>query len=135
MSETKRSAIKETAVDVLKLVAKTQREFYDNGYKQAIIDNQELIGKRELFWQNEVKEAKEEVARGILQIALDAISAEPEFPGDMPDELWELINGNREKVDTMMKNAVRLTKEGITERLQSKFESKHLKAKSLDKEV
>lgn len=49
-------------------------------------------------------------------LALQAIADEPEFPSDMPDELWEELNGNRINTQRAMQNGVRLTKSGITER-------------------
>ena len=52
-----------------------------------------------------------------LADVLEAIKNEPEFPGDMPDELWDEMNGNREICTRVMQNSVRLTKQGITKRL------------------
>ncbi len=48
--------------------------------------------------------------------ALQAIADEPEYPGDMPDELWKELNDNRINVLNAMRGTVRLTKDGITER-------------------
>lgn len=57
----------------------------------------------------------------VVELCLEAIAAEPEFPSDMPDELWDELNGNRENTDLAMKNSVRLTKRSITERLQAQL--------------
>ncbi len=52
----------------------------------------------------------------IKRIALQAITDENEFPGDMPDKLWEKLGGNRDNVTKVMRNTTRLTKNGITDR-------------------
>ncbi len=52
---------------------------------------------------------------------LEAIVDEPEFPDEMPEEMWQQINGNKELATIAMRNTVRLTKNGITERLLPKL--------------
>ncbi len=49
-------------------------------------------------------------------ITLQAIADEPEFPGEMPDELWEKMKGDKDITVRVMRNTVLLTKNGITER-------------------
>ena len=49
-------------------------------------------------------------------IALKAIADEPELPGDIPDELWQLLNNRKDRTDIALKEAVLLTKKGITDR-------------------
>lgn len=61
---------------------------------------------------------------GITEKALEAVDAEPELEGDMPDELWEmLVNSvnccDREGVCDVFRAAVRSTKKGIRERILS----------------
>ena len=53
-----------------------------------------------------------------LADVLEAIKDEPEFPGDMPDELWDEMNGNREICTRVMQNSVRLTKQNIIKRIE-----------------
>ncbi len=48
--------------------------------------------------------------------ALQAIADEVEYPSNMPDELWQELNGNRDNVQKAMRSTVRLTKNAITER-------------------
>lgn len=52
-----------------------------------------------------------------LELVHNAIDDEPEFPGDMPDEMWEAIRNNRDAMMKAMKLAVQLTKSGIKDRL------------------
>lgn len=47
----------------------------------------------------------------------EAIDAEPELLGPMPDAMWEAINGDRDATMAAMRIAVRQTKAGIKARL------------------
>ena len=60
----------------------------------------------------------------IRLLILQGIVDEPEFPSDMPDELWEKLDGNRNNVVRVMRNTVRLTKNGITERFTQALKNK-----------
>ena len=72
-----------------------------------------------------IEEAKREERERIEYIAIQAIADEPEFPSNMPDELWKEIHGNREITERVMKNTVRVTKRDITNRfLQALKEGK-----------
>ena len=71
----------------------------------------------ELSFKAGVKEGREEA----LRLALKAINDEPEFPSDMPDQLWKELSGNREIALLCMRGSVRLTKKGIKERLEAKL--------------
>ena len=51
------------------------------------------------------------------------VDSEPELPGDMPDELWELIktaveNDDRKGMSHILKTVVRQTKKGIKNRIE-----------------
>lgn len=46
-----------------------------------------------------------------------AIIAEPELPGDMPDEMWEAVRNDRQAAVECMRIVVRQTKIGIIRRL------------------
>lgn len=48
---------------------------------------------------------------------LQAVDDEPELPGDMPDEMWEAIVGDRDATAEAMRVVVRQTKAGIRERI------------------
>lgn len=49
--------------------------------------------------------------------AIAAIDAEPELPDDMPDEMWDACRKDRDTMQEALRVVVRLTKEGITNRL------------------
>ena len=53
------------------------------------------------------------VVRKILQ----AINAEPECPGEMPDEMWTAINNDRDAATKTLQLTVKLAKEGIAKRI------------------
>ena len=72
----------------------------------------------------EYYEAKLEQARAEV---LKAIDDEPEFPSEMPDEMWEAIEpaasderGLRSLIQGLVRNTVKLTKRRIKERLAFK---------------
>ena len=48
---------------------------------------------------------------------LQAVDDEPELPGDMPDEMWEAIVGDRDATAEAMRVVVRHTKAGIRGRI------------------
>ena len=64
------------------------------------------------------KEGQKEGKKEVVELALKSINDEPEFPGEMPDELWSHLDGDKDKVVVSMRASVRLTKKGIIERLQ-----------------
>ena len=61
------------------------------------------------------------IMRQFKRLVLISITEEPELPGDMPDGMWDDINGNRDVTNHAMQNVVRLTKNGITERFLKYF--------------
>lgn len=46
-----------------------------------------------------------------------AVEAEPEMPGPMPDELWDVIRSGRHVAVDVLRIAVRQTKAGIIARI------------------
>lgn len=52
-----------------------------------------------------------------VERAMDAVDAEPELPDDMPDEMWEACRSDRATMQEALRVAVRLTKEGINDRI------------------
>ena len=46
-----------------------------------------------------------------------AAMAEPELPDEMPDEMWESCRANRNVMQEAMRVVVRLTRDGIIDRL------------------
>jgi len=72
-----------------------------------------------------IKDAEcQERVEGIKRVVLRSIADEPEYPSDMPDELWRELDGNRINVSRAMQSTVRLTKDGITERLLQSLKEK-----------
>ena len=57
----------------------------------------------------------------VVELALQAIKDEPELPGNMPDELWNEIEGDREVTQRVMQNTVRITKQCIKERIEAQL--------------
>ena len=55
----------------------------------------------------------------LREAILKAIDGEPEYPGNMPDEMWTVINGDRDAIAQAMRLTVQLTKQGIRERFLS----------------
>lgn len=47
------------------------------------------------------------------EAAKEAIKSEPEFPGSMPDEMWEAIKGDKDAMREALRITVRLTKKNI----------------------
>jgi hypothetical protein len=54
-----------------------------------------------------------------LLAALKAISDEPEYPGHMPDGMWQAIGEHKDVAEEAMRLTVRLTKEGIRKRIEA----------------
>ena len=60
-----------------------------------------------------------------LREALEAVEAEPELPGEMPEEMWDALEamrgivGEREAMTEAFRIVVHLTKKGIAARLRA----------------
>ena len=61
------------------------------------------------------REQESKLVERVIKLALEAIADEEEYEGDMPDDVWDAIHGERENVVAAMRATVILTKEGITE--------------------
>ena len=48
---------------------------------------------------------------------LSAVEAEPELPGDMPYEMWEVLSSDRDAAAEALRIIVRQTKAGIRDRI------------------
>ncbi len=53
-----------------------------------------------------------------------AVDSEPDCPGDMPDEMWAAINGDRDATSEAIRSAVRLTKHDIRTRIDKALKIK-----------
>ena len=51
---------------------------------------------------------------------LAATNSEEEYPGDMPDEMWDAIKGDRDAMTEALRITVRLTKRRIKEKAQAR---------------
>ena len=49
---------------------------------------------------------------------LKAIAEEPEYPGDMPDEVWNKIGNDRKMVEKALRSTVQITKNRIRQRIE-----------------
>lgn len=58
----------------------------------------------------------------ILSVAREAVHNEPEFPGSMPDEMWEILKRDRHACEKSHRIAVGETKQNILTRIESKLE-------------
>jgi len=102
-----------------KVIAQAQRDADVEWFKKQ--------GHEAISYLEGYQQAKEDTAREIKELALKAIQDEPEFPSNMPNELWVEMNGNRHTTEIVMRNAVRLTKENIIERFEQSVKDKYLK--------
>ncbi|KKN76876.1 hypothetical protein LCGC14_0365270 [marine sediment metagenome] len=64
----------------------------------------------------DIGNVKRQERERIKLLILQAIMDEPEYPGNLPDELWQELDGNKGNVKQALRSSVRLTKNGITAR-------------------
>jgi polyhydroxyalkanoate synthesis regulator phasin len=64
-----------------------------------------------------VKDQMEEIAYQERERCVSAVEAEEEYPGRMPDEMWEAIRGDRDAMEAALRITVKLTKDGIKSRI------------------
>jgi len=103
----------------MKEILKAQRDLTRREKDAEIAELKEQVEYMHEAWEVliEVTEAEcQERVEGIKRVVLQSIANEPEYPSDMPDELWRELDGNRINVSKAMQSTVRLTKNGITER-------------------
>lgn len=102
-------AVNEAAWELLRLKADTNSDRCQE-LAQAAVDAYKASVKRQTVARSESgRRYSEDFIR-------DAIDAEPELPGEMPDAMWEAMK-DREYCTEAMRIAVRQTKRGIKERL------------------
>ena len=53
-----------------------------------------------------------------LSAVYKAIDAEPELPGEMPDEVWEALRSDRAMMETVLRGIVQTTKQNIRDRIE-----------------
>lgn len=57
-----------------------------------------------------------------LELVQSAIAEEPEFPGEMPDDMYQaIVTGDKHVVAESLRIAARLTKTGILERIKNRL--------------
>ena len=64
------------------------------------------------------KEAVQYAKSYVLQVVREAVEQEPELPGSMPDEMWEIIKNDRHDCEESHRMAVRETKQNILTRIE-----------------
>ena len=68
---------------------------------------------------DELHDTMQEYAKSYApQVAREAAEGEPEFPGSMPDEMWEIIKNDRHACEKSHRIAVRETKQNILSRIE-----------------
>jgi hypothetical protein len=56
--------------------------------------------------------------QAVLDLVEAAINEEPEFPGEMPEDMYQaIVTGDRDVIAESLRIAARLTKKGILERV------------------
>lgn len=73
-----------------------------------------MAGTKDLL---EVIAIEVEAKRLERERCLAAVSAGPELPGDMPDEMWDALSNDRDVATEALRIIVRQTKEGIINRI------------------
>jgi hypothetical protein len=58
----------------------------------------------------------------IIDNVLKAIDDEPEYPGDMPDHIWNALNGDKDATLKALRLTASLTKRGIRNRVLKQLE-------------
>jgi hypothetical protein len=56
---------------------------------------------------------------------LKAIDDEPEYPGDMPDYIWNVLNGDKDATLKTLRLTVSLTKKAIRNRILKQLEKEN----------
>jgi hypothetical protein len=56
-----------------------------------------------------------------LRLVMEAIDAEEELDGSMPDEMRVAMGGDTDLIEKALQTAVQLTKEGIKSRIRDQF--------------
>ncbi len=95
-----------------------------NSLVEELKDKWETLVKCQVPYSSQadaVQQARAETAREIRLLILQAIIDEPEFPEEMPDEIWQALNGDKNMTSVAMRNAVKLTKNGIVDRFTERL--------------
>ena len=114
----------------VRLVARAEKAEAELEQYHATIDvleqtRHELTGER-----NKLKvaidmgaraENERDAALREVKVLRQAIADEPEYPGDMPDEMWDELRNNRDTMIEALRLTAKLTKEGITARAEAEL--------------
>lgn len=57
----------------------------------------------------------------LKEILKQIVEEEPELPGNMPDKVWDILNGDRDATEQSLKLAVKQTKQNILKRINNLF--------------
>lgn len=78
--------------------------------------------------------AQAERVRQLEEAVLRAIDAEPELPGPMPDDMWEVIKGDRTACTHALVVCVQETKAGIRERVLKALTTQAARVRELEED-
>ena len=56
-----------------------------------------------------------------LKSVINLVEVEPEVPGPIPDNIWNLIKDDRKKAENLFRTLVRTTKTNIVKRIKSVY--------------
>ena len=60
--------------------------------------------------------------QAVLDLVEAAINEEPEFPGEMPEDMYQaIVTGDKDVMAESLRIAARLTKKGILQRVKDKL--------------
>ena len=113
MQEAREINTAEDLNDYLKIVAPSLSSFERNFCAYKVFDKIALALSK--------AEARGRLAG--LEEAIKDVEAEPELPGDMPDEMWYAIRNDRDACQESHKITVRGTKKNIVEAIRSRQRS------------
>ena len=88
--------------------------------KEQYLDAKWVCDNADKFYYRDVALAREFVDgfEAALQVVREEVHKEPEFPGSMPDEMWEIIKNDRHACEKSHRMAVWETKQNILTRIE-----------------
>ena len=116
MFDSKKEKLTKELIESFKRSDSINTELID-AYKEQIENHKQL----EDFYRTCIEEYKS-CNKLIIRQVKQAVEIEPEYPGPMTDELWEVFKNNRDILELAFKSTVSETKQNILERLNKIFD-------------
>lgn len=90
-------------------------------YQNGLIVHYLADEKKRLFTEMVTLKRVMSVLSDLIErrLVLRAVDDEPEYPGDIPDEMWNEVRSDRELLAEALRLTVRSTKQGIRARIES----------------